>query len=187
MLRHLPNLISAARLLACPALIALAASQRENAFRWLLIAALLSDIVDGLLARSLGLQSRLGAMLDSAADMATLVAAVAGIAAFHPDVLRDHAPGCIAVVGGWLLVSALALIRYRRLSSFHTYASKAAGYGLGLFLVVLFLWGFRAPLFDVAVAASVAASIEELALLWFLPVWESDVRGLWWILRDRRG
>jgi len=184
--RHLPNLISAARLAACPVLIALAVTGHESAFRWLLIAALLSDIADGLLARALSLQSRFGAMLDSIADMATLVAAVAGMVAFHPDVLSDHAAGVGAVVGGWLIVSSLALLRYGRLSSFHTYASKAAGYVLGLFVAVLFVFGFRPALFDAAVLLSILASAEEIALLWRLPEWRADVRGLWWVLNERR-
>jgi CDP-diacylglycerol--glycerol-3-phosphate 3-phosphatidyltransferase len=184
LLRQLPNLISAGRLIAGPVLIGLAIAHVEGAFRWLLIAALLSDVADGWIARVLRLQSKFGAMLDSAADVMTLVSASIGIAAFHPEVFREHAPGCAAVLGGWVLVAALAFLRYRRLSSFHTYASKAAGYALGFFLAALFLWGFVAPLFDAAVALSVCASVEELALLWYLPQWRSDVRGLWWVLRE---
>jgi CDP-diacylglycerol--glycerol-3-phosphate 3-phosphatidyltransferase len=184
-LRHLPNVISGARLVAAPILVVLAVNGSETAFSWLLIGALISDVADGLVARALALQSRLGAMLDSAADVTTLISAAYGINVFHPVVLREHAIGVALVLGGWLLVCVLALFRYRRLSSFHTYASKAAGYALGFFLAVLFLVGFSAPSFYVAVALSAFASIEELALLWHLPAWRSDVRGLWWILRER--
>jgi CDP-diacylglycerol--glycerol-3-phosphate 3-phosphatidyltransferase len=184
MYRQLPNLISAGRLVAGPVLIGLALAHVEGGFRWLLIAALVSDIADGWIARSLGLQSKLGAMLDSAADVVTLISATIGIAVFHPEVLREHAVGCGAVLGGWIVISLLAFLRYGRLSSFHTYASKAAGYALGFFLAALFLWGFVAPLFYLALVMSLSASVEELALLWFLPQWRADVRGLWWILRE---
>ena len=186
LLRQLPNLISAGRLIAGPLLIGLAVAHVEGAFRWLLVVALLSDVADGWIARALGLQSKFGAMLDSAADVVTLISASVGIAAFHPEVFREHSVGCAAVLGGWILVSVLAFLRYRRLSSFYTYASKTAGYALGFFLAALFLWGFVAPLFDIAVALSVCASAEELALLWYLPQWRADVRGLWWVLREPR-
>lgn len=186
MYRQLPNLISAGRLIAGPVLIGLAMAHVEGAFRWLLIAALVSDIADGWIARSFGLQSKVGAMLDSAADVATLLSATVGIAVFHPGVLHEHDVGCAAVLGGWIVVSLLALLRYGRLSSFHTYASKAAGYALGLFLVALFLSGFAAPIFYLALVISLSASVEELALLWFLPQWRADVRGLWWVLREAR-
>jgi CDP-diacylglycerol--glycerol-3-phosphate 3-phosphatidyltransferase len=184
-LGQLPNLISAARLLAGPLLIGLALAHAESGFRWLLITALLSDIADGWVARAFGLQSKLGALLDSAADVVTLVSASVGIAVFHPEVFRDHRAGCAIVLGGWFAVSVFALLRYRRLSSFHTYASKAAGYALGLFLGGLFLTGFVAALFYPAVVLSVIASAEELMLLWYLPQWRSDVRGIWWVRRER--
>ena len=29
------------------------------------------------------------------------------------------------------------------------------------------------------------ASLEEIALLKALPAWRADVKGLWWVLRDR--
>jgi len=184
MYRQLPNLVSVGRLIAGPVLIGLALAHVEGGFRWLLIAALLSDIADGWIARSLGLQSKLGAMLDSAADVVTLISATVGIAAFHPEVLQEHAVGCLALLGGWTVVSVLAFLRYGRLSSFHTYASKAAGYALGFFLAALFLWGLVTPLFYVALVVSLSASAEELALLWFLPQWRADVRGLWWVMRE---
>ena len=167
--RQLPNLISAARLVAGPVLIGLALARAEDVFRWLLFAALISDIADGWIARRFSLQSRTGAMLDSAADAMTLLSATAGIAAFHPEIFREHGTGIALVVGGWILVSVLALLRYGRLSSFHTYASKAAGYTLGFFLVALFLYGFVAALFYAAVLLSICATVEELALLWYLP------------------
>lgn len=185
-LRSLPNLISGARLVAGPVLVILAIVHAEVAFCWLLIAALISDIADGLIARALALQSKVGAMLDSAADVTTLASAAYGIRVFHPDVLREHALGCALVLGGWALVCVIALLRYARLSSFHTYVSKAAGYALGFFLAVLFVREFSAPLFYAAVTLSVVGSVEELALLWYLPAWQSDVRGLWWVLRARR-
>jgi len=185
-LRSLPNLISGARLVAGPVLVVLAMAHAETGFCWLLVAALISDIADGLIARALALQSQLGAMLDSAADVTTLASAAYGIHVFHPAVLREHGIGCALVLGGWALVCVIALLRYARLSSFHTYASKAAGYALGFFLVMLFVQGFSALLFYAAVALSVVGSAEELALLWYLPAWRADVRGLWWVLRERR-
>jgi len=183
-LRHLPNALSAARLMAAPVLIGLAAAHQETAFAWLLVAALVSDVFDGLLARALHVRSALGATLDSAGDVTTLVSAACGIAVFHPEVYADHALSCWLVLGGWALVCIAALVRYGRLSSFHTYASKAAGYALGFFIAALFLVGFIAPLFHLAVVLSVASSAEELLLLRRLPDWRADVRGLWWVMRE---
>ena len=51
-LRHVPNSISAARIVAPPILIYLAFTGREDLYKWLLLAALPSDIADGLVART---------------------------------------------------------------------------------------------------------------------------------------
>lgn len=184
MLRHLPNALSLSRLLAGPVLIGLALFHIERAFTILLIAALVTDILDGWVARRFQLQSPLGAMLDSAGDVTTLIAAAVGIAVFHADVWQQHIVGIGLVLGGWLIECTFALIRYGRLSSFHTYASKAAGYALGIFVAALFAIGFVPGLFYVAVTLSLVSTLEELLLLWRLPTWRADVRGVWWVSRE---
>ena len=182
-LRHLPNALSLARLLAAPVLIALAFVRFERAFAALLVTALATDVLDGWIARRFHLQSRLGAMLDSVADVTTLLAAAFGIVVFHNAVWQQHFVAISLVLGAWLIECTLALLRYGQLSSFHTYASKAAGYALGLFVAALFTFGFVAGLFYAAVASSVLSTVEELVLLWKLPQWRADVRGLWWVWR----
>jgi CDP-diacylglycerol--glycerol-3-phosphate 3-phosphatidyltransferase len=186
-LRHLPNVITAARLIAVPLLVALAWQRREWAFGWLLVAALASDILDGLLARLLNAGSELGALLDSLADLALFFVAAYGLLVFHPRVIVEHGWAFGAVVGLSLLENLWALWRYGRLSSFHTYLSKAAGYALGIFVGATFTFGFSPLLMVTAVTVTVVASLEELALLVLLPKQRSNVRGLWWLLSDKNG
>lgn len=69
----LPNLISLARLLAVPVIIALIVSGAYEPAFWLFIAAGVSDAADGIIARRFGLGSELGAYLDPIADKALLV------------------------------------------------------------------------------------------------------------------
>jgi len=186
MWHQLPNALSIARILASPVLLALAAAGNETAFTWVLVPALLSDIADGLIARLFGLQSRLGALLDSIADMLLLFTSLYGIWVFHPDVVAGHRPAGAVLIGAWLAENAAALLRYGRLSSFHTWLSKVAGYLLGIFVGVLFVFGFQPWLLYLAVGVSVLGNCEELVLLALLPQWRPDVRGIGWLLRERR-
>jgi len=185
-LRHVPNVLSGARALAVPVLLVLAFLGRETAYTLVLIPALLSDIFDGWIARALGLESRLGATLDSVADSLMLFVSVYGIWVFHPEVIREHAWLCGTAVGLWALEDVLALARYGRLSSFHTYLSKVVANLLGFFIGWLFLFGFEPWMLYLAAGTSIVASLEELALLRVLPEWRADVRGLWWVLPERR-
>jgi CDP-diacylglycerol--glycerol-3-phosphate 3-phosphatidyltransferase len=186
-LRHVPNVLSSARMVAVPVLLVLALLERGTAYTWVLIPALLTDIADGLVARIFALESRLGAMLDSVADTLLMFVAVYGIWVFHPEVIREHAALCGTAVGLWALEDVLALLRYRRLSSFHTYLSKVVANLLGFFIGWLFVFGFEPWLLYLAAGMSIVASLEEITLLGVLPRWRADVRGLWWVLRERRG
>jgi CDP-diacylglycerol--glycerol-3-phosphate 3-phosphatidyltransferase len=184
--RHVPNTLSVLRIACAPALLVLALLGAERAFTWILVPALLTDAVDGWIARGLHLESRLGARLDSIGDSLLWYSALAGIVLLHPEVVTANVVPIAAVVACWIAESALAWLRYRRLSSFHTYASKVAGVLLSLYVGTLFVLGHQAWLLYVAAGASVLASLEEMLLLRWCPQWRSDVRGAWWVWRERR-
>ena len=182
----MPNAISIARIAASPVLVGLALAGQESGYTWLLLPALASDILDGLIARWFHLQSALGAKLDSIGDLLVTLAALFGIWTFHPEVYLDHWPALALFMATGVLEYVLAMLRYGRLSSFHTWSSKVAGTLLVAFVFVLFLDGFNPAWFYLAIGTAVLASLEEYALLALVPQWRSNVRGIWVILRERR-
>jgi phosphatidylglycerophosphate synthase len=187
-LKPVPNLISAARIAAVPFLLMLAVSHQEQAFGVLLVIALVSDIMDGLIARAFALTSQLGAQLDSLADALLLPTAAYGIWVFHPSIIQNNRALFALVVGLWIGEYVAAFLRYGRLSSFHTYLTRIAAYAMGIFVGAVFVFGYVASLMWLAVVLAVIASLEEFALLWLLPRWRADVKGLWWVIRsDPRG
>jgi cardiolipin synthase len=68
MVRHLPNLLSALRLLAAPVAAWAILRDHDTLALILFIAASFSDVADGFIARRWGLSSRIGAWLDPIAD-----------------------------------------------------------------------------------------------------------------------
>ncbi len=185
-LRHIPNVLSAARLACVPVLIGLALANHQRPFAWLMIAAFLSDAIDGLIARAAGVTSKTGALLDSAADLSLQLAVIYGVWSFHEPFVRANAVVFLLVLSLWAFNVAVGYYRYGRVASFHTYTSRAAAYVMAAFLAVLFLWGVKSWLFYTAVAVILLALIEELVLIALLAQWTSDVRGLYWVLRARR-
>ena len=179
--RHVPNALSLARIVCAPVLVLMAAVGEQSIYTWVLVPALLTDAADGWIARSFGLQSRLGARLDSLGDSLLWWAGLAGLFAFQYDVLAAHRWLFGAVVAAWLLENVLAWRRYRRLSSFHTVLSKIAGVLLSFYIGTLFLFGHWNWLLWLAATASLLASAEELWLLALLPQWRADVKGVWWL------
>lgn len=74
-LRHIPNVICVARILLVVPLVSFVLDARYEAALVVLVAAGLSDGIDGYLAKRFAWQSRLGGLLDPAADKLLIVAA----------------------------------------------------------------------------------------------------------------
>jgi len=185
LVRHLPNLISCARILSTPVLLVLAFQGQEEPFKWLLLAALISDILDGLIARTFDLVSTLGAALDSIGDTLLMVVAVTGVWLFHPGFVHAYAMPIVFALGLWLLELLISLWRYGKLSSFHTYGVRVGAYLQGIFVMSLFFWGLNPWMFYLTLVVNVLGYLEEFVLLWLLPQWSPNARGIYWVLRNR--
>ena len=183
--RQVPNAISLARLCATPVLLFASMARQEALFKWLLLACLLSDILDGLIARVFRLQTPLGALLDSIADMVVCVLGLIGLFTFKTNILAAHWVALSIVVTLYLSEAAAALWRYGRISSFHTILVRVAAYLQGFFVISLFLWGYSGVIFYLMIAISVLAYAEEMALLFLLPAWTTDVRGIYWVMSKK--
>jgi cardiolipin synthase (CMP-forming) len=180
--RNTPNAISIARLCASVFLLATIFQHRIDFFKWLLLACLLSDILDGLIARTFHLTSKLGASLDSAADMLTMLSGFVGVYVFQRAFVDEHFAGLL-IVGVFYIVEILAaLIRYGKLSSFHTLLDRVAAYAGGIFVISLFLWGYHDWLFQLTVLVYVASLTEEMILILILPEWKTDVGNIFRVL-----
>jgi cardiolipin synthase len=184
--RWLPNAISSARLLATPILLFAACAKHASVFKWLLLGCLLSDILDGLIARVFNLRSRLGAFLDSTADMIVFLIGVLGLYIFQAKVLAEHWMPLAFVVALYVIEVAGSLWRYGRISSFHTILVRIAAYAQGIFVMSLFLWGYAAWVLYTMTVLSALAYIEEIVLLFVLPEWRADVGGIYCLISGRR-
>jgi cardiolipin synthase (CMP-forming) len=185
--RNIPNIISSARLCATGFLLALVLLHRVETFKWLLLACLLSDIVDGLIARAFHLTSKLGAFLDSLADVATMSLAVLGVLVFQRVFVVQHSTGLLLIVGSYVAEIVASLWRYGRVSSFHTVLARVAAFMAGVFVMWLFLWGYQDWLFQRTVMIYIVALSEEMLLIYLLPEWRNDVGGIHRLLANRIG
>jgi CDP-diacylglycerol--glycerol-3-phosphate 3-phosphatidyltransferase len=181
----LPNVLSGLRLLSAPILLLLAVAGQPEAFLGLLAAGFLTDAVDGVLARSRGQTSRLGARLDSAADVAVYTATAIALWLLWPELVRSEWLAVAAVVISVALPAVAGLLRFGRLTSYHTRLVKVAvaATAIGLFLMLLGLsvWPFR-----LAALLAVLAALEEVAITLVLREERSDVASLWQVLGQQR-
>ena len=172
-----PNALSALRIALAPVLLGLAWMNASRAFVVTLAVALLSDVVDGRLARRLGQTSDLGARLDSTGDLLLyLVVPICGVW-LRPDVVRAERAWFLAAVASAMVPVAVGLAKFGRPTSYHTRGAKLSAYLLGASILVIFVDGPAWP-FRLAAAVFVLAELEELAITSVLREWRANVPSL---------
>lgn len=180
----LVNSLTIYRLVMAPVLVLLIIYNQVELFKWLLLVSFLTDALDGFLARRLNVASRTGAKLDSIADDLTVVAAMtAMVIVFHDFVLSNMVVFIIPFVL-FLAELLIAFIKYKKISSFHTYLAKLAALLQGLFFIsAFFLETPHYGLFIITAVITTLDLIEEIILVLIIKEWRTNVHGLWWVLK----
>jgi phosphatidylglycerophosphate synthase len=186
MLKRLPNLISSMRLVAAAAMAVVTAAAESRAwFLSLLALALVSDALDGFLARRLKAESELGRKLDSWGDYAVVTAVAYGLWMLWPDMVHREAAWLITGFTACFAIVIYGLVRWQRILAYHTLASKAFAVMLPVALALL-LADWSAVPFHLVVVVQVVAAAEELAIAVVLPGYSGQVPSLRHALRQRR-
>lgn len=181
-----PLLLTLSRAALAPVVVLLAIfDPSRSAFGACLVAAFLSDVFDGILARRLGVATPALRRLDSAADSLFYVAAT--FAAWHlypAAITRRLAPLGVLVV---LEVARYAVdaVKFRREASYHMWSSKL--WGVALFVAFYFLLarGSDGIFLSAAIFLGITADLEGLAISLILEIWKSDVPTVFHAIRLR--
>ena len=186
--RNLPNALSLYRICAAPVIAACLLMGLERWFIWLLAVSLLSDIADGWIARRFKLQSASGARLDSFADLLTFSLGIWGVLRFKWAIVSQpaHAAAFFVFLGFYALLMLTGWLKFGRQPSLHLYSFKAAAYLQGGCIVSMFLIGFQSAFYYFVLVWGTLACIEEIAVLVVLTEPRSDVKGLYWVLKENR-
>jgi CDP-diacylglycerol--glycerol-3-phosphate 3-phosphatidyltransferase len=173
-----PNALSALRLVLVPVLLFLAWSERPTAFLVTLSVSLLSDLVDGWLARRLGQATALGTLLDSYGDLGTYMTVPLCAWWLWPELIRRESWYAAAIVASYVFPILLGFLKYGRLTSYHTWGAKLSSLLIGPAALLLFAGGPAWP-FHAATWVLALAELEEIAITTLLPEWRANVPSLW--------
>jgi phosphatidylglycerophosphate synthase len=180
-----PHLLSAFRVVCAPVLLALAWNGATGTFLALFGLGLVSDVLDGALARRLGQESDLGARFDQWADFALWVSFPLGACWLWPEIVRREAPYVILAIICLLLPTAIAYAKYRAVPGYHTWSAKLdsilMGIGVPLLLIFDLAWPFRLAALFLLVCA-----IDEIAITYLLPECRHDLPSVFHAARVRR-
>ena len=184
-LLNIPNILSLYRLLSFPFVLFIAIKGYQNLFIILLVINLITDILDGLIARVFKMETKIGARLDSYADFGTYILAIVGIILFKSKDFETHTFSIIIFFFFFLMPYIFSLLRFRKMPSLHLYSSKIAAYIQGIFFFILFVINFYEWLYYFAIIFAIISFIEEIFVQLYINEMMSNMKGIYWVLKSR--
>jgi cardiolipin synthase (CMP-forming) len=181
---NIPNLLSAYRLFAIPFVIWSLIDHNRQLFILLISINLVTDILDGYIARKFEMCTEFGARLDSLADIGTFLLAISGFLVFEKDFVSNHCFVFLLLFGLYFVGQILALIKFGRTTSFHLYSNKVSGYFQGIFIFTFFVFGYYGLYFYSMILVGCLAEIEVILLVLILPKLMSNARSIFLINKN---
>ena len=165
-LAWLPDALTWSRVLAVPVLWVVAVRGAPAVLAVGTAAAAFTDVLDGVAARRLGVDSRRGGALDSAADHLLSASLAIWLAMHAPGFFREQQVALLTWAGFALLVLAAGWIRFRQVGNLHLYAAKAASVAAYAFAILLLLTGSYSPILFAGVMLLLwTAMVESLLVI----------------------
>lgn len=183
---NIPNVLSLYRLCSFPFVLFVIFTHHQLLFIWLFSINLVTDILDGFIARTFNMQTKIGAKLDSYADVGSVILAIAGVYMFRWDGFAANPFPFFLYLFFYFLCLIYAFIKYKQIPGFHMYSFKFMGYLQGAFLFVTFVYNFYDLFYSITMYLGVLACIEELILISILPKPILNAKGLYWVLKYKK-
>lgn len=184
MILNIPNGLSFFRIIAAPFLLLTGWFEMPSLFFILFGLMLLSDVLDGFIARILDQTSELGARLDSYGDILTYLATLLAAWWLWPDLIKAELHYIITAVIVYILPAFFALVKFGKLASYHTWITKISAVLMSAGVVMLL--GFEnALLFHIAVYFLVIEMMENIAITILLPKPKSNIHSIWHARKGR--
>ena len=169
-MKHIPNALSFSRILGAVLLLlgsfeVLPIPPLSAPFFVIYILCIISDLIDGPIARKTKTVTNFGSSLDSIADMVLIFTVLAIFIFFIPDM--DFKMWMFVCVGIVIVIRAVSVIigfkKFRAAAVLHTYSSKATSLILAAFPVFYWFLGIDIA-FGIIAAAAIPSAIDELVI-----------------------
>lgn len=174
------------RVFAAPFLLILLWLNSREIFTWFLLISYSTDMIDGYLARKLKITSPRGSQLDSFGDQITLIIGLIGLYIFENEFIKENLIIIVAAFIPYIIQMLIAYSKYGKATAFHTYLAKLSAMIQGVFILSSLFFGPNYSLFYVMIIIGLLETIEEITLIFMYDNWASDVKGIYWALRDKR-
>ena len=174
------------RIFAAPFLLLLIWLDLRLFFTWLLLISYSTDAIDGYLARKLKITSPRGSQLDSFGDQVTLIVGLIGLFYFETNFIKTNLVLILIAFIPYILQMGIAYFKYGKATAFHTYLAKLSAMLQSLFILWSLFFNPEYVLFYIMIIIGLLETFEEITLIFIYDNWASDVKGIYWAMRDKR-
>ncbi len=180
----IPNMLSLSRMAMAPLLLLAAYYGSELLFFTLFGLMLLTDALDGYLARKWHECSDIGSKLDSIGDYVTYMSVPLATWWLWPEIIKAEWPYITAAILLFLVPGIIARIKFGQMIAYHTWLTKitAVFFSVGLLMLLV---AESNLLFHISIGFLVLEALENLAITALLKVPGTNLHSLWHVLKNR--
>ena len=174
------------RIFAAPFLLVLLWFNERELFSWFLLISYSTDAIDGFLARQLKISSPRGSQLDSMGDQITLIIGLIGLFVFENEFIKENLILIIIAFVPYIIQMIIAYLKYGKATAFHTYLAKLSAVMQSAFILWSLFFSPDYVLFYIMIGIGLLETFEEITLIYMYDNWASDIKGIYWALRDKK-
>lgn len=189
-MKNLPILLIIFRFTLAPIIIGLSSVYGEKASLAIVILmylGLLSDILDGILARKMEISTTKLRRLDSQVDMIFWISI--GISAWllHADILSSKFTEIIILLILEAMCYVISFIRFGKETCTHAFLFKMFGLALLLAFTAIIGFGITGTAFNIAFIVALLAYTDRILIVLILPYWTHDIPSCYHAYLIRKG
>ncbi|AYB29338.1 CDP-alcohol phosphatidyltransferase family protein [Chryseolinea soli] len=187
---NIPQSLILFRFLCAPVILGAAYFVGEEAKPLILVLmylGLISDILDGIVARKTNVSSAALRRLDSQTDMIFWLSIGFATWMLYPQLIRDNALAIYTILAMEVAVYAISLLKFKRETCTHAFLSKL--WGITLLIAFTSLIGFNhagIPFFA-AITMGLISHVDRILITLILPEWTHDIPSTYHAYLIRKG
>jgi len=174
----IPNIISLSRIAMAPFALLAAYYDNENLFFILFTLMLVSDVLDGYIARKLHQCTKIGTKLDSVGDYVTYISIPFATWWLWPEIIRSEILYIVAAFTLFLLPGVVARVKFGEMVAYHTWLTKLTAVVMSLGLMLL-LFTKNELLFHISIYILALEALEHMMITSLLDKPRANVRSFW--------
>ena len=175
LLRRTPAALIVFRAGAALAVIPVGWWGRGKLLALIIVLATLSDLLDGIIARLLGVSTTNLRRADSIVDLIFWLSTLAALYLLRPAAITANAGVVAFVLGAEIVQQGMSVVRFGRLTATHARSASFMGACLLIGMTMLALGGNSAFAFWIIAFGTAVAALDGWAIVLLLPHWEADI------------